>query len=195
MASPFARMRRARDDDPAPTEATEALPAPVDREFADAPAATEVVATGGQPEPEGDPGFLRRGKLRRRLRYLRRAREIALRDLGGLIFDLHRFGRARTDLVDQKLAGLGALDREMRLLEHALDDRREVTVLREPGLGSCPRCGALRPSDANFCSSCGLPLGKGAGLPAGPIPAGPTEPFATVPSDPAPKDEQPTQAS
>ncbi len=34
----------------------------------------------------------RRGRLRRRLRYLRRARELMLRDLGGLVFEIHRTG-------------------------------------------------------------------------------------------------------
>ncbi|MEZ5121245.1 MAG: zinc ribbon domain-containing protein [Solirubrobacterales bacterium] len=136
-------------------------PAPPDQ-----PADTEPAATPA-------PSFLTRGRMRRRLRFVRRAREVALRDLGGLVFDLHRFGRDRHDLVDQKLAALGALDAEMRALGQALDDPDDVTVLREPGLAGCPRCGALHASDARFCSTCGLPVGKGASLPAGPTYAGP----------------------
>ena len=50
------------------------------------------------------------------------------------------------------------LDRERRELETALDDRREVDVLREPGLASCAGCGSLLPSDARFCPACGRPV-------------------------------------
>ncbi|HZB75989.1 MAG TPA: hypothetical protein VE526_07180, partial [Solirubrobacteraceae bacterium] len=53
------------------------------------------------PPPEGPAGLDpaeadarplagRRARLRRRLRYLRRARELMLRDLGGLVFEIHR---------------------------------------------------------------------------------------------------------
>src|SRR4051812_7512963 len=100
-----------------------------------------------------------RGRARRRLRYLRAARELALRDLGGLIFDLRRFERDRPDLVAAKIDALTELDRERRTLEDALDDRRDVDVLRLPGLASCPRCGTLLGSDARFCSSCGHRVG------------------------------------
>src|SRR3954454_10572066 len=161
MAGPFARLRRGESAEPTPEPQTETLE-PV---TAEAPAvdstvpATEVVVVSEEPVAAdtvpGDetPGFIERGKLRRRLRFVRRARELALRDLGGLIFDLHRFGRERTDLVDQKLAALATLDSEMRALETLLDDHPDVTVLHEPGIASCPRCGALHASDAAYCSA------------------------------------------
>src|SRR5439155_6146313 len=95
-----------------------------------------------QAQAPAAPSFRERGRLRRRLRYLRRVRELGFRDLGGLVFDLHRFGRSRDDLVQAKLAALHSVDREMRALEALLDDRRAVTELREPGISSCPRCGA-----------------------------------------------------
>lgn len=150
-------------------------PAPDAEAPADQPADTE-------PAPAPTPSFLSRGRMRRRLRYVRRAREVALRDLGGLVFDLHRFGRDRNDLVDQKLHALSALDAEMRELGQALEEPDDVTVLREPGLASCPRCGALHASDAKFCSTCGLPVGKGASLPAGPTSAGPAPGPAAAPA-------------
>jgi hypothetical protein len=103
--------------------------------------------------------FRDRGRLRRRLRFLRRARELAYRDIGGLIFDMRRFGRNRQDLLDAKLGALGAVDQELRALERALDDPRPIHELREPGISSCPRCGALHDSEANFCPHCGLQLG------------------------------------
>jgi hypothetical protein len=96
--------------------------------------------------------------MRRRLRYLRRARELGFRDLGGLVFDLRRFERDRPDLVEAKVHALHEVDRELRALEVALDDRREIHELREPGIASCPRCGALHGSEARFCPSCGLAL-------------------------------------
>src|SRR3954471_20271119 len=98
-----------------------------------------------------------RGRARRRLRYLRAARELALRDLGGLVFALRRQSRERADLVAAKLDALTELDRERHTLEDALDDRRDVDVLRLPGIASCPHCGTLLASDARFCSSCGRP--------------------------------------
>src|SRR5688572_26385339 len=75
-----------------------------------------------QGEPEGatdaaPPSFRSRGRMRRRLRYLRRARELGFRDLGGLVFDLRRFDRDRPDLVDAKIHALHEVDRELRALE------------------------------------------------------------------------------
>jgi hypothetical protein len=144
--------------------------------------------TAPLPEVEGDgpgeavadahPSFRSRGAMRRRLRYLRRARELGFRDLGGLVFDLRRFERERPDLVDAKIHALHEVDHELRALERALDARRDVIELREPGIASCPRCGALHGSDARFCSSCGLALRGpqpvsevGDGVPAQLVPA------------------------
>jgi hypothetical protein len=146
-------------------------PGPQDEQPTMAAGIEAVPAAGATP-----PGFRERGRLRRRLRYLRRVRELGFRDLGGLVFDLHRFGRSREDLVQAKLAALHAVDSEMRALEVALDDRRAITELREPGISSCARCGALHGTDARFCPSCGLqlsgprPLGE-VGLPHSAPPA------------------------
>jgi hypothetical protein len=104
------------------------------------------------------PSFRNRGRVRRRLRFLRRARELGFRDVGGLVFDLHRYGREGQALVEGKLQALDAVDRELRALERALGDRREYTELREPGIAACPRCGTLHGSDAHFCPNCGLHL-------------------------------------
>jgi hypothetical protein len=120
----------------------------------EAPTGEALVVPAAPP-----PSWLTRGRLRRRLRYLRSARELGLRDLGGLVFDLHRFERERPDLVKAKLDALAELDAERRRLEDVLGDRREVDVLREPGLASCAACGALLASDARFCSNCGKPTG------------------------------------
>lgn len=153
---------------------------------AEAPAAESganegATPAGAEPEPAGAPGFRERGRMRRRLRYLRRAHELGLRDLGGLVFDLRRFRRQRFDLVEAKLQTLTLVDREMRAIEAALDDRRPVVELREAGIASCPRCGGLTASDANFCANCGLQIGD-----APPVVTAPTAPTApAVASAPA----------
>lgn len=130
----------------------------------------EAVPIEEHAPPDAAPGFRQRARMRRRLRYLRRRRELAFRDLGGLVFDLHRFGSERGDLVVGKLEGLGAIDAELRTLEGALRDRRELTELREPGIAACRHCQALHDPDANFCPICGTPL-RGA-APAGDASAG-----------------------
>ena len=139
----------------ASTAATDQVPpaaAAVDQEH---PAAE--LPAGQEPVP-ANPSFRNRGRLRRRLRYLRRVRELGFRDLGGLVFDQHRFSQVNEALVHGKLAALGAVDAELRALEHALDDRRSLTELREPGVSVCSRCGALHGSEARFCPSCGTPV-------------------------------------
>ena len=133
------------------------------------PTSTEVQPTAVQPAvPAGaepadpsappEPSFRNRGRLRRRLRFLRRVRELGFRDLGGLVFDQHKFNRPNEDLVRGKVAALAAVDHELRALEEALGEKRDITELREPGITACPRCGTLHGSDANYCPSCGLAL-------------------------------------
>ena len=124
---------------------------------------TEVqpaVPAGAEPaDPVAPrPTFRNRGRLRRRMRFLRRVRELGFRDLGGLVFDQHKFDRQNVDLVRGKVSALAAVDAELRVLEEALGEKRDITELREPGITACPRCGTLHGSDANFCPSCGLAL-------------------------------------
>ena len=125
-------------------------------------------ATAQQPAVPADPAasgasFRERGRVRRRLRYLRRLRELQLRDLGGLVFELRRFGRHREDLVAAKVTQLATTDEELRHLEEVLRARRAFTELREPGIGgACPACGALHGSADHYCSNCGRPLGSSA---------------------------------
>lgn len=109
-----------------------------------------------QPQPPSRPGFRERGRLRRRLRYLREVRELGYRDLGGLVLDQHRFQRPNEELVAGKVEAIEGLDREMRAIEHALNESTPYTELFIPGLSACPRCGALHGSDARFCPQCGL---------------------------------------
>jgi hypothetical protein len=161
---------------------TEVVPA-VD----DATVTVEGLPAAAEPEPDPSaPSFRNRGALRRRLRYLRRVREIAFRDLGGLVFDLDRFGRERPDLVRLKLDGLRAIDAELRGLEDALGDIRAVEELHEPGIAACATCGALHGSDARFCSACGTAVDA-------PAPAAAEAP-AAAPAEAVAQDAPPTDA-
>src|ERR1700694_4024343 len=105
---------------------------------APAEAAATQAPDDGQPGDAGGadrpPGFRARGRLRRRARFLRKARELAYRDLGGLVFNLHRFGERNDALVLAKLSTLSHIDAELRALESALAERQPVTVLREAGI-------------------------------------------------------------
>jgi hypothetical protein len=147
------RPPRRRAKRPQATEATRAEVQPTV-----APPAVPAGAEPPDPIAPPAPSFRNRGRLRRRLRFLRRVRELGFRDLGGLVFDQHKFHQPDDELVRGKLTALAAVDAELRALEHALGERRDIVELHEPGIAACPRCGTLHGSDARYCPSCGLAL-------------------------------------
>ena len=173
---------------------------------------TSGTAAGGvgesSPTEEGQPAgadgagaeqrtsFASRGRARRRARYLRKARELAYRDLGGLVFNLHRFGQRNDELVLAKLTTLQHIDGELRAIERALGESEPLTVLREAGITACPRCAAIHSSEDHFCPNCGLSLGPHAEHPAelrtgsapAPAPAPVTAPASAVAVSPPPSD-------
>ncbi len=168
--------------------ASPAVPVAAGAPPSDPGAQTQVIV---QEQPGGaarGASFRDRGKLRRRLRFLRRTRELAFRDIGGLMFDMRRFGRDRPDLVEAKIGALAAVDQELRALERVLDDLRPVHELREPGITSCARCGALHASDSNFCPNCGLQIAgpRAMGEVGGAIAAPPRAPQAPLQQQAAP---------
>jgi hypothetical protein len=120
------------------------------------PAAAEVEPPAAAPTT----GFLERGRIRRRARYLRALREVQLRDIGGFMLELQRLGRQRPDLVTEKVLGAARTDAEMRALEQALGaDRHSPGELRLAGIGgTCVRCGAVHGSEDRYCASCGEPV-------------------------------------
>ncbi|MDW5593973.1 hypothetical protein VSS74_06490, partial [Conexibacter stalactiti] len=157
---------------------------------AGAEGATPATAESAPEQPvERRPGFRERGRMRRRLRYLRRLRELQVRDLGGLAFDLRRFERKRDDLVAQKVDQIRACDDELHALETALEERRDVRDVRLPGIGgSCPRCFSIYGSSDRFCAHCGAALGglaQGPAQVAAPL-APPAAPAAPLPGGSAP---------
>lgn len=137
---------------PLPDERIRDLPAGVDPD--------EVLAAR--------PSTRRRSRLRRRVGVLQRIRELLLRDLGGIVHEIHRaeqrgdHGR-HEDLVRTKLERLDRLDGELGELETMLGRASEPTVLRQPGVGgSCPACAELHGSRDRFCWNCGNPLTRAA---------------------------------
>jgi hypothetical protein len=123
------------------------------------------------PAEPRSPGFRERGGMRRRARFLRKARELAYRDLGGLVFEMHRLGHRNDELVAAKLNVLRSFDGELHALEAALGERRPVTVLRETGIAACPRCAAIHGGEDHFCPACGMPMGRHADRPIAATPA------------------------
>ena len=141
-----------RDPEPEPT----LQPAPILQPAPEPEPALEPLAPDSTPAPEPPLDFRRRGRLRRRARYLRRLREVQLRDLGGFVVELHRAGRERPELVSAKVAVAAATADELRSLEQALADGRVLREVREAGIGgACPECGAVHGSTDHFCASCG----------------------------------------
>ena len=137
---------------PLPDERIRDLPAGVDPD--------EVLAAR--------PSTRRRSRLRRRVGVLQRIRELLLRDLGGIVHEIHRAGQRgdhgrHEDLIATKLERIDRVDGELGELETMLGRSAEPTILREPGVGgSCPACAELHGSRDRFCSNCGNPLTRGA---------------------------------
>jgi hypothetical protein len=144
------------------------------------PAGVDPAEAAVQP-PKG-----RRGRLRRRLRYLRRARELMLRDLGGLLYEIHRTGggdvSAHSTVIGAKVQRLANLDAETGAIETALASPRGDAVVFQPGVGgTCNACGELYGSAARFCSNCGAPTGADVRV-AGTEPARRVPPMPTAPA-------------
>jgi hypothetical protein len=181
----------AQPQDQARPDAT-AVPAPRAADTASAAAPVDAANAAAESEQPQPAGFGSRGRARRRARFLRKARELAYRDLGGLVFSLHRFGQRNDALVLAKLGTLGRIDAELRALEAHLGERQPVTVLREAGITACPRCAAIHSGEDRFCPNCGLSMSRKTDLPiAGAPPAGqsvaaPSAPLAAPQAAPAP---------
>jgi hypothetical protein len=112
------------------------------------------------PKPVGAAASPReRSRIRRRLRYLRKLRELQLHDLGGFLLEQARIGRENPQVVQTKLDSAVETDRELRALQGALEERRGLREVREPGIGgSCPACGTVHGSGDRYCSWCGQKL-------------------------------------
>jgi hypothetical protein len=93
------------------------------------------------------------GVLRRERRALLKAREDALRDLGGLLVEMYRRGGFRDDLLAERAATVVGIDARLAEIEELLHAGRKV-----------PRCecGAPILRGSHYCPNCGRELGGGA---------------------------------
>ena len=91
------------------------------------------------------------GVLRRERRALLKAREVALRDLGGLLVEMYRRGSFRDDLLSERAAGIVGIDARLAEIEELLHAGRKV-----------PRCecGAPILRGSHFCPNCGRSFDK-----------------------------------
>lgn len=89
------------------------------------------------------------GLLRRERRALLKAREDALRDLGGLLVEMYRRGSFRDDLLAERASSIVGIEVRLGEIQELLHVRRNV-----------PRCecGAPILRGSHFCPSCGRPL-------------------------------------
>jgi hypothetical protein len=187
--------------DPAGGSATAETPAGDEAaraETTELPTATAPAIHGDPDKPAGlEAGAAaqapsgRRGRLRRRLRYLRRARELMLRDLGGLVYEVHRTGggdfATHSNVIGGKVERLASLDAETGAIEELLGAPRSESVVFEPGIGgTCAVCGELYGSAARFCSHCAAPTSATHEAEPRPVPAMPKPPGAAVDEGPTP---------
>jgi hypothetical protein len=86
------------------------------------------------------------GALRRERRVLLKAREDALRDVGGLLVEMYRRGSFRDDLLSERAAVVVGIDARLAEIDDLLHVRRRV-----------PRCecGAPVLRGSRFCPNCG----------------------------------------
>jgi hypothetical protein len=139
--------------------AEQATPSPEPAPVRDLPAGIDPSELASAPVASAP-----RGKLRRRVRYLRQVRELLLRDLGGFAYEIQRTAggtpqESHRRLLEAKTNRIAALDAEVRGLEGRLAEPHADPLVREPGIGgTCPECGELHASDAHYCARCGAPL-------------------------------------
>jgi uncharacterized protein YjiS (DUF1127 family) len=131
-------------------------------------AATADGAPAGAPRRPLPPA----AQLRRERRGLLRLREERIRDLGGLVLEMHRQEAFREELVYERCADLAALEDRLSELDAILS---AASAPRRSSRGARCECGAPLLWGSHFCANCGRTVGDappvacascGAGMPA-----------------------------
>jgi len=108
----------------------------------------------GRKKRGGNDGITPRrpsaGVLRRERRLLLKAREEALRDLGGLMVEMYRRGSFRDDLLAERASGVVGIDARLAEIDDLLHVRRHMRRCE---------CGAPILRGSRFCPSCGREVG------------------------------------
>lgn len=89
------------------------------------------------------------GVLRRERRLLQRARDEALRELGGLLVEMYRRGGFREDLLAERCAAVVGIDARLAEIDDLLHPQRHARRCE---------CGAPILRGSHFCPNCGRTL-------------------------------------
>ena len=76
------------------------------------------------------------------------------RELGALVYALHKNGEENPELVEKYIKAVAAVEAELAAYTPEVDDVADDTDVRM----LCPSCGAEVDSAATFCSVCGYKL-------------------------------------
>jgi hypothetical protein len=120
---------------------------------------TDIPAGIERGEITPPSGSRERGRMRRRLRELRRLREALLLELGALVLEAHRHDRDDSPVIKRKAAEAATVDSEARAIADALGTDGGLDTIVAAGIaGPCPTCGTLTSTAARFCPTCGTAL-------------------------------------
>jgi hypothetical protein len=97
-------------------------------------------------------------ELKRERKALLEMREERLRDLGGLALEMYKRDRFSATLVVERCAELVAIEVRVQEIDALLDG---TARLRRGGGGAVCICGAPLLLGAQFCATCGRPVGGG----------------------------------
>jgi len=95
-------------------------------------------------------------ELKRERKALLQLREERLRDLGGLALEMYKRDRFNAALVVERCAELVAIEVRVQEIDALLDG---TARLRRGGSGAVCICGAPLLLGAQFCATCGRPVG------------------------------------
>ena len=102
-------------------------------------------------------------ELKRERKALLQVREERLRDLGGLALEMYKRDRFSAALVVERCAELVAIEVRVQEIDALLDG---TARLRRRGGGAVCICGAPLLLGAQYCATCGRPVGGNAPLAA-----------------------------
>ncbi|MGH3065204.1 MAG: hypothetical protein ACRDOF_02790 [Gaiellaceae bacterium] len=100
-------------------------------------------------------------ELKRERKALLEVREERLRDLGGLALEMYKRDRFSAALVVERCAELVAIEVRVQEIDALLDG---TALLRRGGGGAVCVCGAPLLLGAQFCATCGRPVGDDSAL-------------------------------